>query len=610
MTISASLIESLKSNLSLLKPPIKMTITQWSDKYRYLSVESSAEPGKYYSDRAPFQCGIMNSCNIKGVDDITIMTSAQVGKTTFLENIIAYYIDQDPCPILLVQPTVEIAEDFSKRRLAPMIRDTPRLSLKVMDSKSKISGNTLSHKNFPGGSLALTGSNSPAGLASKPIRVVLFDEVSRFSESAGTEGDPVSLGEKRTKTFPNRKKIKVSTPGIKGICRINSDFVKGDQRRYFVPCPFCQEYQVLQFSNLKYTGKDPSTAKFECEYCEKLIDHKFKMKMIQKGEWRKTKEADSKNRVSFHIWEAYSPWVTWEEIIQTHLDSLEDPELRKTFINTSLGEVWEDSQGEEINLEEFEQRRQEISLENIPGEVMVLTAGVDTQPDRLEVQIHGYGKGEECYVLDQIVLYGSPELEATWDQLDEVINKTYENVHGNLKIMQTFIDTGGANTEAVYSYVARKKSLRIRGIKGANTLNAPLIGKGQARRKGKKRNDIKLLLLGVDTAKESLFERIKHVKESGPKYIHFASHLENEFFDQLTAERLIHVKQKGVYVRKWKKIRDRNEALDCFIYAFVAMKFLNPAWTKIYNRRHKVQDKAPAKKSRTRRQTSGFKMNA
>lgn len=324
-----------------VSPPPVLTVSQWADRYRRLSAESAAEPGQWNTDRAPYQREIMDSVNDPLVEEIVIMSSAQVGKTELLLNIIGYYIDYDPAPILVVHPTLKpMAEDFSKDRLAPMIRDTPALARKVRDVKAKSSGNTILHKAFPGGLVIIAGANSPSSLASRPIRIVLLDETDRYPPSAGTEGNPIKLAERRTANFWNKKKIKVSTPTIKGISQIEKEYQSGTMEEWCVPCPCCGKYQPYEWNRVHF-----SDVTMECRYCG---EH------ISETDWKQGQgkfiaaHPERHRKRSFHLNALASPWTHWPEIIrewkEAHKELKEnaDPNKMKIFINTVLGETWQE----------------------------------------------------------------------------------------------------------------------------------------------------------------------------------------------------------------------------------------------------------------------------
>ncbi len=310
-------------------------VSAWAEKYRYLSTESAAAPGRWSSARAPYQREIMDTFNDKKIDTIVLMCSAQVGKTEILNNIIGYLIDREACPILVLQPTLEMAQSWSKDRLAPMLRDTPRLSKKVRDPRSRDSGNTLLHKQFSGGHVSIVGANSPASLASRPIRVVLCDEVDKYPPSAGSEGDPIHLAKKRSTTFRNRKLLLTSTPTIEGLSRIEAAWQHSDQRHYLVPCPHCQHFQILVWSRLRWLKETPEQAAYECSHCKRKIAHEDKPKMLSQGRWQAHSKHKNSRTAGFHINELYSPWVTWAQMASSFIEAKKLPETYKTWINTS-----------------------------------------------------------------------------------------------------------------------------------------------------------------------------------------------------------------------------------------------------------------------------------
>ena len=385
------------------KAPPTLKISEWADKYRRLSPESSAEAGQWRTDRAEYQRGILDAFNNPNIERIVVMTSSQVGKTEILLNAIGYYIDQNPSPMLCVQPTLAMGQAFSKDRLAAMIRDSDKLKDSVKDARSRDSGNTTMHKAFAGGHISIVGSNSASGLASRPIRILLMDEVDRYETSAGSEGSPISLAIARTKTFWNRKIFMCSTPTVKGISAIEDAFEESDQRYYHVPCPECNHKQVLKWKNVVWDDEKPETANYACDGCGAVISESKKQWMIKNGEWIATKPT---NKVAgFHISELYSVWSTWADMAKNFLEAKKNPETLKTFINTSLGESWEE-QGDAVEYETLLERRLNYDFTNIPEEVLVLTAGCDVQKDRIELQLVGWGKDYLAYVCDYKIFWG------------------------------------------------------------------------------------------------------------------------------------------------------------------------------------------------------------
>ena len=509
----------------------------------------------------------MDAVTDETVKEVWIQKSAQVGWTEILNNVIGYHVHQDPAPMLLVQPTLEMAESWSKDRFAPMVRDTPALTERIADPKARDSGNTLLHKKFTGGHLTVAGANSPSGLASRPIRIVLFDEVDRYPSSAGTEGDPISLGRKRTATFWSRKVLAGSTPTIKGSSRIEAGFESGDQRFYYVPCPHCGEFQRLVWAQVKWPEGQPELAEYVCVACGAILTEADKAEMLQAGEWRGSKPFSG--IASFHISELYSPWSTWAEMAVAFIQAKRFPETLQTWINTALGETYEE-RGEQVETVGLAQRREPYTAQSIPQQVLMLTAGVDVQDDRLEVTIVGFGKDEETWIVEHGVLRGDPGSDSLWHDLDGYMARKRETEDGRpLLIEAQAIDSGGHFTQQVYAYCAKRKARRVWAIKGAGGFGR-LIWPKSAGRAGK--TSAQVFIVGVDTAKDVLYGRMKRVHQPGAGYIHFPVSVDEVYFDQLTAETLIYRMVQGRRVRSYKprSSGSRTEALDCLVYAYAA----------------------------------------
>lgn len=550
-----------------LKPPPRLTVSQWADTHRQLSSESSAEAGKWSTSRAEYQRGMMDAVSDPDIETVVLMTAAQIGKTELINNVVGFHVHQDPAPMLVVQPTLEMAQTWSKDRLAPAIRDTPVLSAKIGDPRARDSGNTTLHKVFSGGHVTACGANSPSSLASRPCRVILCDEVDRYPLSAGTEGDPVALARKRSATFWNRKIILVSTPTEKGASRIESAYGESDQRKYFVPCPDCGEHQELKWSNVRWTDSKPSTAEYTCECCGSCWNDAKRFQSIRYGEWRKTAEGDGKT-AGFHLSALYSPWTPLEDIVRDFLASKRDPMRLKTWINTTLGETYEE-QGERIDEYDLFERREDWP-DDLPEGAVVLTAGVDVQDDRLAYEIMATGSGQETWSIQYNEIYGDPSSAELWLRLDEVLAQKF--VHpkrGEMIIRSTCIDSGGHYTQQVYNYVKRRAGKRVFAIKGIGGEGKPIIGKPSKNNIGK----INLFPVGTDTAKELIFARLK-ITDEGPGYCHFSITHSEEYFRMLTSEKKVTRYHKGRPKREWVKVRQRNEALDCRVYAMAALELM------------------------------------
>lgn len=513
----------------------------------------------------------MDSVNDPRVHTVVVMKSAQVGWTEILGNVIGYYIDQDPCPILLIQPTLEMAQAWSKDRLAPMLRDTPRLHGKVKDPRSRDSGNTMLHKQFPGGHLTIAGANSPAGLASRPIRIVLCDEVDRYPPSAGAEGDPVNLARKRSTTFWNRKLLMGSTPTIKGVSRIESAYEMSDQRRFYVPCPHCGDKWPMKWERVRWPEGRPQEAHYECESCGGIIMDADKPAMLANGEW--IAEAEFSGTAGFHISEIYSPWVTFGEMAQAFVEAKQLPETLQTWVNTALGETWEE-QGETVDEHALAARREEYTVSE---EVLFITLSVDVQADRLELEFVGWGKGEESWGLEYRVLWGDTTQPEVWDELDSQLGRTFPHPSGvELPVGATGIDSGYL-ADYVYSFVQPRQSRRVFALKGVGGEGRPIVSAPRVQKSPRGGRQIKLFTVGTDTAKGVLFSRLQ-LTHPGPGYCHFPLSYDEEYFAQLTAEKAVIKYRKGRKIIEWIKTRPRNEALDVRIGGMAVLKIVNPDW--------------------------------
>ena len=408
---------------------------------------------------------------------------------------------------------------------------------------------------------------------------MLFDEVDGYPPSAGTEGDQIKLGIRRTEYYWNRKIVSGSTPTVKDFSRIEKMYEQSDRRRYYVPCPKCGHMQYLKWPNIKWFDNDPSTACYECEKCKELIPHSKKRWMVERGEWRATSPFNGKH-AGFHIWAAYSysPNAAWSNLVEEFLDAKQDAEQLKTWVNTILGEVWEDEYASKISGEGLQQRAAEEKYKHTvpPAEVLLLTAGCDCQDDRLSLSVWGFARDEEMYLVDRVVLYGSPSRPEVWKQLDEVLQNSYESEDGRkLNIEVCCLDSGGHHTQDVYSYARERAAMGVIAIKGMNTKGKPPLGKPSKvdiNYKGRAmKNGAQLFGVGVDGIKSLLFGRLKH-NEAGPGCIHFYPTVERDYLQEVTSERQIMRYKNGFPERVWvKKSQSPNEGLDEMVYSYAAL---------------------------------------
>lgn len=522
----------------------------------------------------------MDALSDSEIHTVVMQKSAQVGFTEVLLNILGYYMSQDPSPILWVNPTLEMSEVASKTRLAPMLRDTPILRGLVSDTKAKDSSNTLLSKVYPGGILALAGANSPAGLASRPIRIVLCDEVDRFPASAGPEGDPVNLAIKRSATFQNRKIILGSTPTIKGISRIEAAYLQSDQRRYYVPCPDCGEMQHLVWANLNWQPNAPESAVYACRQCGSAINEKHKARMLARGEWRA--DAVAPGIAGFHINELYSPWRRWSDVVKDFLSAKASPETLKTWINTSLGECWEE-QSEKSDPTTLLSRRENYTAAHLPARVLYLTAGVDAQDDRLECEVVGWRQDgrdspPESWGIEYLVLRGDPARMDVWNQLDTILKRDYRTEDNRtLRISAACVDSGGHHTAQVYAFAEARKGRHIyaiKGMPGARPIWSHKAGKSI-------KYKAQVWHVGSDTAKDAWYSRLR-TKEDGPGYCHFPLEYSEHFFEMLTAEQVRTKYSKGRPIREWfLPAGKRNEALDIRVYALAGLLARPVNWAQL-----------------------------
>jgi phage terminase large subunit GpA-like protein len=563
-----------------MRPPKKLSLSEWADSHAVLSAESSAEAGRWHT--LPYQKGMMDAFTDPTIEEVWVQKSARVGFTKILNHVIGYHIHQDPCSIMLVQPTIEDAEGYSKEEIAPMIRDTPVLNGLVSDAKSRDGNNTILAKNFPGGTLGLVGANSPRGFRRVSRRIVLFDEVDGYPVSgAGDEGDQIKLGKKRTEYFWNRKVGGGSTPTVKDVSRIESLFLSGDQRRFFVPCPHCNHFQYLRWSNIKWPDDKPEEAFYVCEKNGCVIEHSNKREMIYGGEWRSTAVSSDSRRVSFHIWAAYSlsPNASWGQLAKEFLEAKVDAKLLQTFVNTALGETWEEEYSAKVGSGELSSRAELFPLGIAPTGVLLVVAGCDVQDNRIEVSKFGFGKDEEVWVIGREVIYGDPSRPEIWRQLDETLSRKIPHESAQDMVLRAAcIDSGGHFTHEVYQFCRERKLKNYLAIKGQSQKNKPAIGapsrvdinfKGQTMKSGGL-----VYPVGTDTIKDVIFGRLKH-NEPGHGYIHFSHELSPDYYEQLTAEKKITKYVRGFPVKEWiKKPGARNEALDCFVYGYAALQYV------------------------------------
>lgn len=579
----------LCSLFKLVKPKPKLSLSQWADSYRYTSREASAEVGKW--ETRPYQCEPMDEFTNPRVRTIVIMSAVQMLKTEFILNAIGYVIHLDPGPILVVQFRDTDCDIFSKRRLAPMLRDTPILRGLVADSKSRNSGNTITDKTFPGGHIRIAASASPGNLAALPIRYLFCDEIDKYPPSAGPEGDPITLAEGRTAEFPlSCKEILTCSPTVKGLSRIEKAYEESDKREYFVPCPSCGEFQVLKWAQVKWDNLLPTKKKrsesavYCCEYCAAEWEDAARWKAIYSGQYRATAQFNS--TVGFRISSLCSPKKRLSQLVAKFLAAQGDQERLKAFINTELAETWEEK-GEAPEWEQLLSRREERQPGTVPAGGLFLTAGVDVQRDRLECEVVAWGRNRESWSVDYQIFEGKTSEATVWKQLEVYKSQTFPTETGcELPISRMFVDSGDS-TQEVYNWVRSQPSSQVQAIKGSDRGMLPV---GQPSPvdvtvNGKKiKGGLKIRMINVAFFKSELYAALKLRKPTDEElqqgfsfpqgYCHFPSggNYGDEHFKQLCAEQLVSRlnRRSGRSKSEWQQLRPRNEALDCRIYARAA----------------------------------------
>ena len=571
-----------------LTPDPLLTVSEWADRHRMLSSKASAEPGRWSTRRTPYLKEIMDCLSpMSPVERVVFMKGVQLGATECGNCWLGYVIHHAPGPMMAVSPTVEMAKRNSKQRIDPLIEESPVLRELIAPARSRDAGNTILAKEFRGGVLVMTGANSAVGLRSMPVRYLFLDEVDGYPSDVDGEGDAISLAEARTRTFARRKIFIVSTPTIAGASSIEREYAASDQRRYFLPCPHCAHRQWLRFEQLRWEKGQPETVAYVCESCHAPIPERHKTWMLEHGEWRATVSGTSGKTAGFHLSSLYSPvgWRSWRDIAAAWEGAV-NQETRsvaaiKTFKNTELGETWIE-EGEAPDWQQLLARREDYKIGTIPAGGLLLVGGADVQRDRIEASVWAFGRDKESWLVEHRVLMGDTAREAVWKRLAEMIAETWTHESGcQVPLARFALDTGFATQEA-YTFVRAVKDSRVMAVKGV-ARGAALVGTPtavDATVSGKKlRRGIKLFTVVGAIAKLEFYNNLRktpEIAEDGttvrypPGYVHLPK-IDAEFLQQLCAEQLVTRRDRNGYaVREWQKMRERNEGLDCLIYARAA----------------------------------------
>ncbi|NRA87601.1 MAG: phage terminase large subunit family protein, partial [Rhizobiales bacterium] len=561
---------------SMFKPKTERTLSQWADDERIIPEGTSPEPGKWKTSRVPFMRYIMDAITTGDFDEFVFMASSQVGKTELLLNILAFFIAEDPSPILFIQPTKDAAEAFSEERFTPMVDATPCLMDKIAANKSRDGKNTTNSKMFKGGHLAFVGANVPQDVSGRPRRIVLGDEIDRWAFSAGKDGDVADLARQRVKNFWNSLLIWVSTPVDIDTSRIWQHWLGSTQEHKYIVCPCCKHEHHMVWENVKWDGDNvnssPETAYYECPKCKDKWDDVTRWRLDKETDIWKSDNPDSAI-AGWHVNQLYSPWVRLSTLVGDFLKAKGKPLREKVFQNTVLGLPFEAKLGAEVEVEDLMARREEIPENTMPERAALLTAGVDIGVDCGDIQITAYGLNNETWALDKYKIFGDPSGQSFWDDLYKSLSSTqYKHPISNqfFRIEATAIDSGYMTTN-VYKNVAK---WQLRGMKVYATKGVPGEGKPLWKHSTAKIKYTKLYLIGADDAKTMIYSNLAITE--GESQIHFSKRLEKDYFEELIEEKIeLSINGYGMPVKKWvRKQGAKNEAFDTMIYSWAARESL------------------------------------
>jgi phage terminase large subunit GpA-like protein len=551
-----------------LTPNVLLSVSEWSDRYRVLSRKASAEPGRWRTSRTPYLKEIMD-CLSPGspAERVVFMKSVQMSATELGTNWIGYVIHHVQGPMMAVWPTVDMAKRNSKQRIDPLIEESGVLAELIAPARSRDSGNTILMKEFRNGVLVMTGANSAVGLRSMPVQYLFLDEVDGYPPDVDGEGDPISLVEARTDTFAHRKIFIVSTPTIAGASAIEREYQESDQRRFYVPCPHCGHAHVLKWENISIADERPETAMLRCPECGALIEDKHKGAMLEAGKW--IAENPEGRYPGFHLSGLYSPWTTFAKLAEKYFAAKGNPEKEKTWWNTSMGEPFA-APGVSVEPHTLMEKCQSYDAQTLPAGVICVTAGVDVQGDRLELEFVGWGAGAESWGIYPQILRGNTGEAEIWTLLDDVLARArFTTEDGRvLRVIGVCVDSG-YETQNVYEFCTPRAARNIWATKGQEG-QRPVWPRKVTRSRKFRGHQVRLV--GVDSAKETIYSRFA-IEDGKPGCCHFSMAYDEDWFTQATVETMVtSIDTRGRETRKWVKPRGaRNEALDCRVYAYAAM---------------------------------------
>jgi phage terminase large subunit GpA-like protein len=572
--VSDSLARVRVNALRRLKPPPRVQLSLWIEENMRLPEGVAAKTGPVRL--WPFQKGIADAISSPAIERVTVRKSARVGYSTLLTGALASFIANDPSPLLLLLPTEDDCRDYVVSDMEPIFEATPAVCGALSSDLDETGRNTIRHRKFAGGSLKIVAAKSPRNLRRHTVRILLIDEEDGMEVTS--EGDPVDLAIKRTMTFPNRKIVRGSTPVDLETSTICREYEASDRRIYEIRCVECQEFSEPEWGQIRWDKGKPETARWACPKCGALIDERFKLQMVADGQWRATRP-EIVGHAGFKLNTLISPHfnASWGKLAAEFIQVCDDPDRLRTFKNTILGDPWSETI-DPIDPEELFERVEPFGLSvldasgerlGIPAEVLILTAGVDVQDDRLECAVYGWSRAGTIYALGHFVLWGSPGEPHVWRELDELLGTRWSHpLGGKIGVDATAVDAGdGGWVDQVYEFCwprARRNIMAIKGMWG----NRPVIeaSKGKVA-KGTLPGKGRLWVVGVDTVKSALLVRLSRHRET----VRFSKTLPLNWFEQLLSERRVVKMIGGKPVRKFERIgAQAAEALDCTVYAIAA----------------------------------------
>lgn len=583
----------LQDVLSFAMPPPTLSGAEWAETYRFLSSESSAISGRWSNEQVPYLVDILNAATNPKVKEIIFQAGSQCAKSELILNVIGRAIHIDPSPILVVQPNDDLAEAFSKQRVAPMISDTPVLKSRVSEVKSRNSSNTIYSKSFPNGFLSIVTANSPTALAMRACRYALLDEVDRFPRSSGSEGDPIKLVTARQTTFEHNKKlIAVSTPLTQTTSRIVRLLKAPTSKKFLhvLQCEKCKEWFELSMAMLIIPDKEPKNAYFKCA-CGHTIREVDRIRMIKKSKWICLDPEKEDYRHGYELSGLHTLFRSTQTVVKNYLEDRLSTESLQVFTNTILGKPFEDRGEGSVEVSTLLMRKEQYKAE-APKGVLCITGAIDLGKGRADIEFIGWGEGRESWCLGYYKIFGEHESLDFWRRIEEFLHKKFTHELGFQMGVDGITIDSGFSTQEVYNFVHTVKCPRLYAIKGKSGTGRAIVSSPTHYRIGRDERGIRLFTVGVDEGKTFSYECLSILDPEKPGFCHFPNYesYNDSYFEALTCERVKISYRFGVPYKEWIRPKGRdNEPLDLRVYNLAALGILNPSWDGLKRRIEKME---------------------